>query len=142
MATDAGKMVKLVQERTAYGVPKKASGICSVQDEHGTVMLKLGFDAHRDYITDIGYEAELEISIDLCAALAALCTLALHKPVMTAYTLTEQDLADELSDDGHVDEENKMAVSLAVTMLKEAANVYANTYVEKKTQGEEWHGNA
>lgn len=142
MATDAGKMIKLVQERCAYGVPNKASGVCSMQDEHGTEMMKLGFDTHRDYITEIGYEAAPEIRIDLCAALAAICTLALHKPVMTAYTLNENDLAGELSDDGTVDEENKMALSLAVAMLKEAVNVYSNTYVEKKAQGEEWHGNS
>ena len=55
MATDAKKMIRLVQERTAYGVPKDAPGVCTMQDEDGNPRIKLGFDAHRDYITVMGY---------------------------------------------------------------------------------------
>lgn len=142
MATNAQKMIELIQARTAYGVPENAPGLCIVQDEDGSTALRLGFDAHRDYITAIGYEAAPEVRADLCAALAALCTLAADKPVMTAYNLTEADLARALSDDGSVDEENESAVSIAVAMLHQAAAAYAQIYVEKKSQGEEWHGNA
>ena len=31
MATDAKKMIRLVQERTAYGVSKDAPGVCTMQ---------------------------------------------------------------------------------------------------------------
>ena len=31
MATDAKKMIRLVQERTAYGVPKDAPGTVEIQ---------------------------------------------------------------------------------------------------------------
>ena len=142
MATDAEKMIRLVRERCGYGVPENAPGVCTVKDEDGTEKIKLGFDAHRDYITAIGYEAAPEIRADLCAAPAALCSLADQKPVMTAYNLTVEELAGELSDDGQVDEENRPALSLAVAMLKEAAKVYSLIYNEKKAKGEEWHGNA
>ena len=30
MATDVKKMIRLVQERTAYGVPEKAPGVCTM----------------------------------------------------------------------------------------------------------------
>ena len=42
MATDAKKMLRLVQERTAYGVPKDAPGVCTMQDEDGNPRIKLG----------------------------------------------------------------------------------------------------
>lgn len=141
MATNAEKMIQLVRDRVAYGVKENAPGICIVKDEDGNEMLKLGFDAHRDYITVIGYEAAPEVSVDICASLAALCTLAGDKPVMAAYNLTREDLERELSDDGTVDEANGFAISLAMSMLKEALKVYSSLYNEKKAQGEEWHGN-
>ena len=134
MATDAKKMIRLVQERMAYGVPKDAPGVCTMQDEDGNPRIKLGFDAHRDYITVMGYEAAPEVSVDICAAL--------NNPVMTARSLTEEDLAAELSDDGQIDPENRPALSIAIAMFREAVRMYAKTYTEKKAQGEEWHGNA
>ena len=119
MATDVKKMIRLVQERTAYGVPEKAPGVCTMQDEDGKPMIRLGFDAHRDCIAVIGYEAAPEVSVDICAALAALCGLALNRPVMAASSLTAEDLAAELSDDGKVDEENRMALDAAIAMFRE-----------------------
>ena len=142
MATDAKKMIRLVQERMAYGVPKDAPGVCTMQDEDGNPRIKLGFDAHRDYITVMGYEAAPEVSVDICAALAALCGLAVNNPVMTARSLTEEDLAAELSDNGQIDSESRPALSIAIAMFREAVRMYAKTYTEKKAQGEEWHGNA
>ena len=141
MATDVKKMIRLVQERTAYGVPEKAPGVCTMQDEDGKPMIRLGFDAHRDCIAVIGYEAAPEVSVDICAALAALCGLTLNRPVMAASSLTAEDLAAELSDDGKVDEENRMALDAAIAMFKEAVRMYAKVYTEKKAQGIEWHGN-
>ena len=132
MATDAKKMIRLVQERTAYGVPKDAPGVCTMQDEDGNPRIKLGFDAHRDYITVMGYEAAPEVSVDICAALAALCGLAVNNPVMTARSLTEEDLAAELSDNGQIDPENRPALSIAIAMFREAVRMYAKTYTEKK----------
>ena len=142
MATDAEKMIRLIQDRTGWGVPENAPGVCTIQDEDGSAMIRLGFDAHRDYITVIGYEAAPQVSADICAALAALCTIAVNKPVMAAYNLKSEDLAAELSDDGHMDAENQVAVELAMAALKEAVKVYAKIYTDKKAEGEEWHGNA
>ena len=142
MATDAKKMIRLVQERTGYGVPENAPGVCVMQDEEGNPKIKLGFDAHRDCITVMGYEAAPEVSVDICAALAALCSLAVNSPVMPAYNLKAEDLAAELSDDGQVDEANRTALNIAIAMFKEAAPMYARVYTQKKAQGEEWHGNA
>ena len=142
MSTNAEKMIDLVRTWTCYGVPKNATGLCIVRDEHGEEHLKLGFDAHRDCITAIGYEASPETGVDVCASLAALCLLALNQPVMTAYNLSEADLCAGLSDNGSVDEANRPAIKLAMTMLREAIRVYANTYTEKNAQGEDWHGNS
>ncbi len=141
MATNGEKMIQLVKDRVGYGLPSNPPGFCVVRDDSGKDMLKLGFDAHRDFISVIGYEAADEVSVDICAALAALCKLAEKKPVMTAYTLTEADLILELSDDGELDPVNQMAVSLAMAMLKEAILVYSKVYAEKKASGVEWHGN-
>ena len=134
MATNGEKMIELVRARSFWGVPEEAAGLCTVQDEEGLERLRLGFDAHRDAIAVIGYEAAPETGADVCAALAA--------PVMTAYNdLDEAVLAAALSDDGTVDEVNRPAVALAVAMLREAIRVYARAYAEKKARGEEWHGN-
>ena len=142
MATNGEKMIELVRARSFWGVPEGAAGLCTVQDEEGRERLRLGFDAHRDAIAVIGYEAAPETGADVCAALAALCGLALDQPVLTAYNdLDETALAAALSDDGTVDEVNRPAVALAVAMLREAIRVYARAYAEKKARGEEWHGN-
>ena len=119
MATDAKKMIRLVQERTAYGVPKDAPGVCTMQDEDGNPRIKLGFDAHRDYITVMGYEAAPEVSVDICAALAALCGLAVNNPVMTARSLTEEDLAAELWEALHPD--NKVSLFVRYVRLADGA---------------------
>ena len=142
MATNGEKMIELVRARSFWGVPEEAAGLCTVQDEEGRERLRLGFDAHRDAIAVIGYEAAPETGADVCAALAALCSLAVNSPVMTAYNLKAEDLAAELSDDGQVDEANRTALNIAIAMFKEAARMYARVYTQKKAQGEEWHGNA
>lgn len=126
MATDAEKMIRLIRDRIAAGVPENAEARAEVKDESDRVRIRFGFTTYRDIIQEAGYEADDDTALDVAACLAALADKIEGMKVMEAALLSPADVEALVSDDGEVDEENKPAAALAYVVLAEALKGISN----------------
>ena len=132
MATDVNRVVELIRSGDACRIPENPMGKAVLRDESGKDHISLGFVTKREIIRDIGFDADENAAADIVAAMSAVVKLVKDKKVMEAWLLTAKDIEAELSDDGNVDEVNRVAVGIAEMMLKESLKTYSSYYISHK----------
>ena len=131
MATDRDLILRRAAE-TKYQIPllnSVASGVAIEPNCHDR--LEICFDVRREIITEISYSLTETACLTVFACINVLCELVVGKSVLEAYLVTNEQIAEHLSDDGMLDKEHVHCAMMAELALKRAIMQYS---AKKKEQ--------
>lgn len=129
MATNVEKILKLINNNKQR-IPDDYNGMGETIEPHCQDKMQIYLLVNqRKMIVDCGYTITEDACAPVIACAVAACQLALNKPVMEAYTITKDLIADFITDDGIPNEEHVHCTIMAELTLKRAIIDYVNKHI-------------
>lgn len=126
MAADLSVFIHYADMPQWQRLPASFQALGEIADEKGRRMLSIAFAAHRDIITEIGYQASESCPDALRACAACICELAQNQAIMAAELLGPKEMEEILSDGDALEDQNYYYTILATLALKNAIASYAD----------------
>ena len=127
MATDRQKVLELAADKQYNHLPQQANGIGQAEEPHCGDLLRIALVVNpRQVVVDAGFTITESACPPAVASAAAAVKLALNKPVLAAYTVDLNAIAEQMSDGSGLDKEHVHCAQMAELALKRAVLDYAS----------------
>ncbi|MBM6914954.1 iron-sulfur cluster assembly scaffold protein [Gemmiger formicilis] len=127
MATDRQKVLKLAADTQYNHLPPQANGVGFAQEPHCGDLLRIGLEVNpRQVVVNAGFTITESACPPAVASAVAAVKLALNKPVLAAYTVDLNAIAEQMSDGSGLDKEHVHCAQMAELALKRAVLDYAS----------------
>ena len=126
MATDKQKVLELAAGRQHAQLPVEANGLGQAEEPHCGDLLRIGLVVNlRQVVVDAGFTITESACPPAVASAVIAVQLALNKPVLAAYTVDWNAIAEQMSDSDGLDKEHVHCAQMAELALKRAVLDYA-----------------
>lgn len=133
MATSQEKVLALASKDEYRKVPGTYNGLGRTKEPHCEDVMEIYLDVNpRQMVVDAGYTLTEGACLPVAACAAAAVELIKDKPVLEVYTITKDQIAALVTDDGSLDQEHVHCAMMAELTLKKAVLDYV-----KKSQFKE-----
>ena len=107
MATDKQKVLELAADRQHAQLPVEANGLGQAEEPHCGDLLRIGLVVNpRQVVVDAGFTITESACPPAVASAMIAVQLALNKPVLAAYTVDWNAIAEQMSDSDGLDKEH------------------------------------
>ena len=126
MATDSQKIIGLAMREGGKNIPEAFNGKGETVEPNCGDILRIYLRINsRQVVEEAGYFVSEKACMPLFASAAAAVQLALGKPALSAYSISKDEIAALLSDDGSLNVEHEHCAIMAELSLKRAVVDYS-----------------